>query len=169
MCCPQPRHTTQTTHTTHTTHTTTKQTKQSCYVGGLSFFNLRVEPVITVSVCVEPRGCTIRLLGCRLQGSPAAEDINDKFRATMTNVVRWAETSDAGVKEITSATDIEVTVAVPAWFAAAPVAGAEAVGSGVMRSTLNAMVPRFLKQLEKDYGAWAAGDTSRQPVGTGEL
>jgi len=27
----------------------------------------------------------------------------------------------------------------------------------------------FLKQLVKDYQAWATGDTSRQPLGTGEI
>ncbi|GLI63020.1 hypothetical protein VaNZ11_005880 [Volvox africanus] len=59
-----------------------------CYVGELRFFSWSVEPVITVSVTVEQGGCTIRLLGCKLQGSRFVEDINDKFSATMTNVVR---------------------------------------------------------------------------------
>ncbi len=37
-----------------------------CYVGKLNFFALEVEPVITVSVTVEDRGCTIRLLSCEV-------------------------------------------------------------------------------------------------------
>ncbi len=37
-----------------------------CYVGGMQFFSFRVEPVITVSVTVEERGCTIRLLSCQV-------------------------------------------------------------------------------------------------------
>lgn len=36
-----------------------------CYVGGLNFLNFSVEPVITVSVTVEDKGCTIKLLSCR--------------------------------------------------------------------------------------------------------
>jgi len=52
-----------------------------CYVGQLSFLNFSVEPVITVSVTVEARGCTIRLLSCRLQGSRLVEEVNDKFTA----------------------------------------------------------------------------------------
>lgn len=40
-----------------------------CYVGELRFFNFRVEPVLTVSVETKDRGCVIRLLSCKLQGS----------------------------------------------------------------------------------------------------
>ena len=38
-----------------------------------------------------------------------------------------------------------------------------------MQRVLNTAVPRFLEQLEADYAAWASGDESRQPVGSGEL
>jgi hypothetical protein len=38
-----------------------------------------------------------------------------------------------------------------------------------MAATLKAMVPRFLAQLEKDYGRWAGGDESRRPLGEGVL
>jgi len=44
-----------------------------CYVGGLKLFSLEVEPVITVSVTVQERGPTVRLLstkvGARAGGS----------------------------------------------------------------------------------------------------
>jgi hypothetical protein len=33
-----------------------------CYVGGLKFFGLRVEPVLTVSVFVGIKGPTVKLL-----------------------------------------------------------------------------------------------------------
>lgn len=39
-----------------------------CYVGGLKFFSFEVEPVITVSVTVQERGPTVRLLGCKVRG-----------------------------------------------------------------------------------------------------
>jgi hypothetical protein len=38
-----------------------------------------------------------------------------------------------------------------------------------MARVLATAVPRFLQQLAADYGAWAAGDDSRQPVGDGGL
>ena len=34
-----------------------------------------------------------------------------------------------------------------------------------LQGVLNAMVPRFLQQLCKDYEQWASGDQSRKPVG----
>lgn len=33
-----------------------------CYVGGLKFFGVRVEPVLTVSVIVGEKGPTVKLL-----------------------------------------------------------------------------------------------------------
>ncbi|KAI8465504.1 MAG: hypothetical protein J3K34DRAFT_461368 [Monoraphidium minutum] len=139
-----------------------------CYVGQLGFLGFSVEPVITVSVTVEPRGCTIRLLSCRLQGSKAVEDVNDRFAARMTNAVVWAETEDAGAKQITSDTTLEVDVEVPGWIIL-PVSAVEAAGCGVMGATLNAMVPSFLRQLQADYRLWASGDDSRRPLGEGQL
>eukprot|EP00879_Flechtneria_rotunda_P004510 GHRR01004765.1.p1 GENE.GHRR01004765.1~~GHRR01004765.1.p1 ORF type:complete len:260 (+),score=30.58 GHRR01004765.1:283-1062(+) len=140
-----------------------------CYVGRLAFFGFSVEPVITVSVMVEDRGCTIKLLSAQLQGSKVVEDVNNKFTAQMTNGVRWNATEDPAVKEISSDTTIEVVVQVPGWFSVVPVPSIEAAGSKVMRTTLNLMVPRFLEQLNKDYQLWASGDESRKPLGEGML
>jgi hypothetical protein len=139
-----------------------------CYVGQLSFLGFSVEPVITVSVTVQDRGCTIRLLSCRLQGSRAVEAVNDRFAAQMTNAVEWAPTDEPDAKQITSATSLEVDVEVPGWLLL-PTQAVEAAGSGVMAATLAAMVPSFLRQLERDYGLWASGDASRRPLGDGEL
>lgn len=136
-----------------------------CFVGRLAFLGFAVEPVITVSVVVEDRGCTIKLLSAQLQGSSAVQDINNRFTAQMTNVVRWHATSQPEAKEISSDTSIEVVVQVPAWFGFVPVSSIEAAGSKVMSTTLNLMVPRFLEQLQKDYKQWASGDQSRKPVG----
>lgn len=97
------------------------------------------------------------------------EEVNDKFSATMTNVVRWEDSPQPHTKLINSTTSIQVVVQVPGWVSFLPVAGIEAAGGQVMQSTLNAMVPRFLAQLQKDYELWASGDSSRQPIGTGEL
>eukprot|EP00878_Enallax_costatus_P004107 GHUV01004335.1.p1 GENE.GHUV01004335.1~~GHUV01004335.1.p1 ORF type:complete len:254 (+),score=29.94 GHUV01004335.1:376-1137(+) len=140
-----------------------------CYVGRLGFFGFSVEPVITVSVVVEEKGCTIKLLSAKLQGSRMVEEVNNKFTAQMTNVVRWSPTEDPSVKQISSDTSIEVAVQVPGWAGVLPTPSMEAAGSRVMQTTLNLMVPRFLEQLTKDYQLWAAGDESRKPVGDGAL
>jgi hypothetical protein len=38
-----------------------------CHVGALRFFSLEVEPVITVSVTVQERGPTVRLLSTKVR------------------------------------------------------------------------------------------------------
>lgn len=48
------------------------------------------------------------LLTLQLKGSAFIEDINDKFGAQMTNVVRWQEGQEEGFKEIVSVTSLEV-------------------------------------------------------------
>ena len=149
-----------------------------CYVGELKIFNWAAEPVLTVSVEpeVEAGGCTIRLISCQLRGSKFVEEINDKFEASMTNVVRWREIKRSasgeaepqaeppGDKEIVSSTTLEVQIEVPTWMSFISTSRISAAGSSVLQNVLNLMVPRFLIQLEKDYLAWSEGDTSRKPV-----
>ena len=43
-----------------------------CYVGALKLFSLQVEPVITVSVTVQERGPTVRLLNTPVRAGGAA-------------------------------------------------------------------------------------------------
>ncbi|KAK9846413.1 hypothetical protein WJX81_003330 [Elliptochloris bilobata] len=143
-----------------------------CYVGGLQLFSLVVEPVLTVSVVVSERGPTVKLLATELQGSPAVEAANDRFSATMTNVVRWSDTAPAAGaqrKQLRSDTEIQVALEVPGWMRMVPVGAIERTGSGVMQRVLDSMVPRFLRQLAADYALWAAGDESRKPISTGQL
>lgn len=44
-----------------------------CYVGGLRFLGLEVEPVITVSVTVQERGPTVRLLNTKVRAGCGAD------------------------------------------------------------------------------------------------
>ena len=57
---------------------------------------------------------------------------------------------------------------VPGWFLI-PVSTVSSTGSAVLQQVLNAAVPRFLRELERDYQRWSAGDNSRKPMGTGKL
>ncbi len=101
-----------------------------CYVGGLHFLNLHVEPVLTLSVIVGDRGPTVRLLATELQGSKQIVEANKKFTATMTNVVRWQEGENG--KEIASDAEIQVTLEVPGWFVL-PVSVIEKSGKTIER------------------------------------
>lgn len=150
-----------------------------CYVGKLQFVSWEVEPVIEVQVAVQERGCVIKLLNCRLQGSQFIEEVNNKFAASMTNRVSWqempagdsstSEPSPSAAKQLVSNTEMEVILQIPAWCSWLPADYITSVGSSVLQRALNAMVPRFLAQLELDYARWAAGDRSRTPLGSGSL
>lgn len=142
-----------------------------CYVGGLHFLNFHVEPVLTLSVIVGDHGPTVKLLSTELQGSKAIVEVNRKFTATMTNVVRWenfenSEMNGNGEKQIRSDVEIQVTLEVPGWFVL-PIKVIEKSGCAVMQRVLNTAVPRFLQQLEADYQQWASGAEER--ISSGEL
>lgn len=64
---------------------------------------------------------------------------------------------------------LQVALEVPGWMRAFPVGAIEKTGSSVMQRVLNRMLPKFLSQLEADYELWASGDSSRTPIGTGQL
>lgn len=46
-----------------------------CYVGGLNFLSLRVEPVLTVSVTVGERGPTVQLLTTEASTRPLCRSL----------------------------------------------------------------------------------------------
>ncbi|KAH1060671.1 hypothetical protein GLYMA_02G164300v4 [Glycine max] len=52
-----------------------------CYVYRFKFFNFEVCPVLLVKVEEQPDGCCIKLLSCKLEGSPMVAAQNDKFDA----------------------------------------------------------------------------------------
>jgi len=141
-----------------------------CYAHRFKFFNFEVGPVLLVRVEEQSDGCCIRLLSCTLEGSPIVVAQNQKFSASMVNKVSWRVSEKSpSARQLVSDTTLEVAVDIPFPFRVIPVSAIEGSGNKVMAQLLKVMLPRFLSQLGKDYYAWASGDTSRKPVGTGEL
>ncbi|KAM0938900.1 hypothetical protein DsansV1_C22g0172991 [Dioscorea sansibarensis] len=142
-----------------------------CYVYRFKFFAFEVCPVLVVRVEEEPYGCCIRLLSCRLEGSPIVVAQNKKFSASMVNRISCNKhlSSNSTLQHLTTDTTIEVIIEIPFAFRVIPVGAIESAGTQVLEQLLRLMLPRFLRQLEKDYRAWASGDTSRQPLGTGKI
>ncbi|CAI0410826.1 unnamed protein product [Linum tenue] len=141
-----------------------------CYVYRFKFFNFEVCPVLLVKVEEQPYGCCIKLLSCKLEGSPVVVAQNDKFDASMVNRISCdTNQSNSLVQQLSSDAVIEVSIEVPFAFRLLPVAAIESAGTGVLQQILGIMLPRFMQQLVKDYQAWASGDTSRQALGTGEI
>lgn len=90
--------------------------------------------------------------------------------ASMVNQVSCGSNqSNSFVQQLTSDTVIEVGIEIPSAFSLIPVQAIESTGTQVLEQVLRIMLPRFTAQLVKDYQAWASGDTSRQPLGTGEI
>ncbi|CAN1339699.1 Uncharacterized protein SYNPCC7002_A1590 [Linum perenne] len=138
-----------------------------CYVYRFKFFNFEVCPVLLVKVEEQPNGCCIKLLSCKLEGSPIVVAQNDKFDASMVNRISCdTNQSNSSGQQLTSDAVIEVSIEVPFAFRVIPVEAIESAGTGVLQQILGVMLPRFMQQLVKDYKAWAAGDTSRQALGT---
>ncbi|XP_059628384.1 uncharacterized protein LOC132271123 isoform X2 [Cornus florida] len=141
-----------------------------CYVYRLKFFAFEVCPVLLVRVEEQPNGCCINLLSCKLEGSPIVVAQNEKFDASMVNIISCnTNRSNSLTQQLTSDAVIEVSIEVPFAFRAIPVQAIESTGTQVLEQVLRIMLPRFMAQLVKDYQAWASGDTSRQALGTGEI
>ncbi|KAI3809230.1 hypothetical protein L1987_25200 [Smallanthus sonchifolius] len=141
-----------------------------CYVYKFKFFAFEVCPVLLVRVEEEVNGCLINLLSCKLEGSPIVVAQNNKFDASMVNRISCDRNqSSSSLQELTSDTVIEVCIDIPFLFRAIPVRTIESSGARVLEQILKLMLPRFMAQLVKDYQAWASGDTSRQPLGTGGI
>ncbi|XP_009361429.2 uncharacterized protein SYNPCC7002_A1590 [Pyrus x bretschneideri] len=141
-----------------------------CYVYRFKFFAFEVCPVLLVKVEEQPNGCCIKLLSCKLDGSPIAVAQNDKFDAFMVNQISCASNqTNSSRQELKSDTVIEVSIEIPFAFRAIPVQAIESSGTQVLEQVLRIMLPRFMSQLVRDYRAWASGDRSRQPLGTGEI
>ncbi|XP_050209110.1 uncharacterized protein LOC126659823 isoform X2 [Mercurialis annua] len=141
-----------------------------CYVYKFKFFAFEVCPVLLVRVEEQPNGCCINLLSCKLEGSPMVVAQNDKFDASMVNYISCdSRQNNSSVEQLTSDAVIEVSIEVPFAFSAIPVQAIESTGTRILEQILGLMLPRFMAQLVKDYKAWASGDVSRQPIGTGEI
>ncbi|KAF3562948.1 hypothetical protein DY000_02019771 [Brassica cretica] len=82
-----------------------------CYVYTFKFFNFEVCPVLLVRVEEQPNGCCIKLLSCKLEGSPVVVAQNDKFDASMVNRVSCDGTQEgSSEQQITSDAVIEYSV-----------------------------------------------------------
>ena len=136
-----------------------------CTLFGIEFFGFNLQPILTAKVEVKPEGgSVIRVVAAEIHGSGVVEDINHLFEIDSVNRVTWAERSSPGSGvEIRSETAVTVYLLVPRWFPFT-VRATERTGNFVVGQVVAQVVPRFLKQLQSDYGVWAGGDDSRAAV-----
>ncbi|CAH8379864.1 unnamed protein product [Eruca vesicaria subsp. sativa] len=133
-----------------------------CYVYTFKFFNFEVCPVLLVRVEEQPNGCCIKLLSCKLEGSPVVVAQNDKFDASMVNRVSCDGTQEgSSEQQITSDAVIEVNIEIPFAFRVFPVGAIEATGTQVLDQILRLMLPRFLSQVCRGIHIYIISDLVR--------
>ncbi|KAK4353420.1 hypothetical protein RND71_028938 [Anisodus tanguticus] len=119
-----------------------------CYVYRFKFLAFEVCPVLMVRVEEQPDGCCIKLLSCKLEGSPIVVAQNDKFEASMVNKISHdSKRRDSALQQLTSDAVIEVNIEIPFAFRAIPVQAIESTGAQVLDQILKIMLPRFMAQL----------------------
>ncbi|KAL2943208.1 Protein PDC2 [Bienertia sinuspersici] len=120
-----------------------------CFVYRFKFFSFEVCPVLLVRVEEQRDGCCIKLLSCKLEGSPIVVAQNDKFEASMVNRISCdsKQSNSSGIQELTSDAVIEVSIDVPFPFRAIPVQMIESSGARVLDQILMIMLPRFMAQV----------------------
>lgn len=120
-----------------------------CYVYRFKFFAFEVCPVLLVRVEEQPNGCCIKLLSCKLEGSPIVVAQNEKFDASMVNQISCdsTKTSDSSFQQLTSDAVIEVCIEIPFAFRAIPVEAIESTGTQVLEQILKTILPRFMAQV----------------------
>ncbi|KAJ8542276.1 hypothetical protein K7X08_017142 [Anisodus acutangulus] len=123
-----------------------------CYVYRFNFFAFEVCPVLMVRVEEQPDGCCIKLLSCKLEGSPIVVAQNDKFEASMVNKISYdSKRRDSALQQLTSDAVIEVNIEIPFAFRAIPVQAIESIGAQVLDQILKIMLPRFMAQESRKF------------------
>ncbi|GLT70187.1 hypothetical protein SLA2020_422830 [Shorea laevis] len=88
----------------------------------LVLYFLEVCPVFLASVEEKPNGCIIKLLSCKLEGSPSVVQQNNKFDASMVNQISYHMIqSNSAIQELTSEAVTEVVIEIPFSFITIPV------------------------------------------------
>ncbi|GMP87966.1 hypothetical protein CsSME_00040127 [Camellia sinensis var. sinensis] len=112
------------------------------YVYNFKFF------VLLVRVEEEPNGFCIKLLSCKLEGSPIVVAQNEKIDASMVNRVSCnRKQSDSSVDELNSDTAIEVSIEIPFAFRPILVQAIESTDTQVLEQILRIMLPCFMAQV----------------------
>eukprot|EP00210_Caulerpa_lentillifera_P008012 g7651.t1 len=139
-------------------------------IGAVSFLGTTLIPIMTLTVKPHDTGCEITLLECLLDGSKLAKDANSRFSCQMRNYVSYQKDPETNELQITGDCSMKIAGIVPKVLSVVfPIPMVNNLGEKMLSQILRIAMPRFLDQLEKDYLSWAAGDDSREAMGTGEF
>jgi len=135
-----------------------------CDLPALNFFGTSIQPVLYVDVKVFPEDARSEITVSRAEtvGSETALKVNGTFSISAVNVVT-AAVDKKGRKTLNSNTQLKIDVIVPP-ESKVPRRVLQSGGNFIMQSSLNVIVPAFVRILRFDFERWSAGDDSRDVV-----
>ena len=138
--------------------------KFKAVLGKLNFFGTVIIPTLYVDVNVIPEEYRSEIVVKRAEttGSPQADAISGTFKISALNLVSAGQ-DDKGRPMLTSDTKLKIDVIVPE-DAKVPLKMITSGGNFIIQSSLNVIVPTFVRILAADFKRWSEGDDSRGAV-----
>lgn len=135
-----------------------------CDLPAMNFFGTLIQPILYVDVKVFPDDAKAEIIVSRAEtvGSDIARKVNGTFSISAINTVT-AGVDNKGRKTLNSSTKLKIDVAVPP-ESKLPKRILQSGGNFIMQSSLNVIVPTFVRILRYDFERWSAGDDSRSAV-----
>jgi hypothetical protein len=132
-------------------------------LGTLNFFGTKIAPILYASVDVYPKEAksVIKVIRAETVGSDMALAVNGTFSISAVNVVT-AEVNEKGQKTLNSNTTLVIDVLVPK--SRFPISIIQSGGNFIMQSSLNIIVPTFVRILAADFKRWSDGDDERDAL-----
>lgn len=137
-------------------------------VPNITFFQLKLQPVVYATVTPQPNQVSIISEKCVLFGSPFIEKVklNDRFDFSVTTTLTWQDVDNSShsysqpdakmeCSTITAETCININVDVPRPFNAIPKRILETTGNAAVKLTLLYIQANFVNNLATDYVKWA--------------
>mmetsp|Transcript_21460 Transcript_21460/g.36328 ORF Transcript_21460/g.36328 Transcript_21460/m.36328 type:complete len:271 (-) Transcript_21460:1819-2631(-) len=132
-------------------------------LGNLNFFGTKIVPILYVTVNVLPDEAKSEIIVTHAEttGSETAIAVNGTFSISAVNTVS-AGVNKKGQKTLTSDTKLQIDATVPK--SRFPLGVIKNGGNFVMQSSLNLIVPTFVRILARDFKRWSAGNDERAAV-----
>lgn len=135
-----------------------------CVLPTMNFFGEKITPVLYVDVIVYPDEARSEILVSKAEttGSETAEKVNGTFSIRAMNKVSTG-VDYKNRKVLTSDTNLKIDVLIPK-DSKVPRRLLQSGGNFIMQSSLNIIVPTFVRLLAFDFNKWSEGDNSRGAV-----
>jgi len=130
----------------------------------MNFFGEKITPVLYVDVTIYPEEARSEILVSRAEtiGSETAEKVNGTFSIRAMNEVTTG-LDYKGRKILSSNTNLKIDVLIPK-ESKVPTRLLQSGGHFIMQSSLNIIVPTFVRLLAFDFNRWSGGDDTRSAV-----